>query len=91
MQIYFDEINAETLAFGGGAFTFNEKYYEYRLTVGAEDVVLEDSVGRLIPFAHESIESLCRAVCNIKGISSTLAAAEELIESLEENHVITIS
>jgi hypothetical protein len=92
MQIYFDEIDAETLdAFGGEAFTFNEKYYEYRLTVGAEDVVLEDSVGRMVPFAHFSIAKLACAINNITGISKTLSDAIELQDALDEGNVITIS
>jgi hypothetical protein len=92
MQIYFDEIDPEILdEMGGSAFKYNDKFYEYRITVEADNVLLEDSVGRNVPFAHESIENLYRALGSIKGISNTLAQALEVMDALEENRVIYFS
>jgi hypothetical protein len=92
MQIYFDEVDPKILdETGGSAFAYNGRFYDYRITVETDNVVLEDSVGRMIPFAHQNIAGLHRAVCNIKDLSSTLAAAEALMDSLEEDQVITIS
>lgn len=92
MKIYFDELEQAFVdEMGGKAFTHEGKLYEYRLTIKANDVVLEDAIGRLVPFSHSSVAGLFRAVSIANTFSETLAEAEGILEDLEMDNSIALS
>jgi hypothetical protein len=91
MDIYFGEVSSKVVNdFGGEYFQWGDKYYDFILKVEEHGITIKDASGRYVPLAHSSVLELFKAVKCVKGMSKSMAKAEELIDHINDDIVITI-
>jgi hypothetical protein len=97
MNIYFGQIDydiAEDIINGGGeTFQIDGKHFEYCLSCTDEDTIrITDGIDRMIPFSHEDIKSLRKALKLMdKGFSRNLRRAERTKEQLESDFELYVA
>ncbi len=88
MKIYFGNVpHLEALNMqdsGSRLFEYNGMYFDFMLEAKEEGFTITDTLGRFVPFAHESIWSLVDALKIIKPMSKAIANAEYAVDTIRE-------
>ena len=83
MKVYFGPIdyNVED----GEVFKFEGIEYDYVLELTNEGFKIRDTLNRFVPFSHEDVEPLIRALKTVRRVSRILHTAARIEENLNGN------
>lgn len=91
MKFYFGQVpNSDIENFGAEGLYYNEgEFYYYCVEFGTnpgglEDIVLRDTVGRMVPVATEHLRELATVLVECNNMCAEIQGARELIEDLQD-------
>lgn len=92
MKIYFNKVDREEAeAYGGDFFEFGNSLFDFCLhTTYENEFIIEDSVGRCMPFSMESLAPLMHALSVIRPSVEVIVEGNQAATHLEDHHDVCV-